>query len=275
MGSDDEMGFESISEPDDASGFLEPEDDSLEGKENQDEEEVHVVDDEDEDDVGGEGDDSQDVVVEVAVGEEEGRDTPSPSLETSVHEGGEMQYDADADAGLQTAKPLTPDDGVILDIGDAGRITPHDDEGDPEEEDVEEEEEEWVDQSSPILVQRSLPAQEPLPLPQPPPPPPLPLPPPLMVKTEAIGRSRSRSRENPDHPSSTTISQPPSSASTYPVSPTQNFPFPRSATAEDLLPPQHAQELNPLPTDKLKRMHNARARDGGRTQSGGVKGVFD
>jgi cysteine protease ATG4 len=74
------------------------------------------------------------------------------------------------------------------------------------------------------------------------------------------------------------------SASVVPVlstpEPSAHFPFPSSV--EDTTTPQQEdfqQQRDQLPEmqengKKLQRMHTARARDGGRTQSGGVKGVL-
>ena len=54
--------------------------------------------------------------------------------------------------------------------------------------------------------------------------------------------------------------------------PQQHYPFPVS-TDEDYVAPLEENMRNPVGV-KGKRMHTTRARDGGRTQSGGVKGVL-
>jgi cysteine protease ATG4 len=56
----------------------------------------------------------------------------------------------------------------------------------------------------------------------------------------------------------------------------QHYPFPVSqrSTDEGLLPLQEENMRNLPGVVKGKRMHTTRARDGGRTQSGGVKGVL-
>jgi cysteine protease ATG4 len=193
--------------------------------------------------------------------EEQFYDTPSP--DTSVKEGRKSSVDLDTEDS-DPMRPVTP--------GGGSRAS-HDLEVDVQEEDRErdmngkedrkaandfdevDDDDDWVDPSLPTPIQNS-------------PPPPEQVPPLAKGKSKSNGSGGSGKKSKRSKKSAVPVVKTPSP-------PAQSFPFPRSA--EDHSQPQtQSQDVNNSNrSEKPKRMHTARARDGGRTQSGGVRGVLD
>jgi cysteine protease ATG4 len=126
-----------------------------------------------------------------------------------------------------------------------------DDEDEDDDEDDDDDDDDWVDPSMPTPVEKPYHIRAP-----------------AMVHTKSNGstssagsETKSKSQGKKSGKKKPEVSQPPA-----------HFPFPSSI--EDT--PQHQRDQPPeTPEHGIKqRMHTARARDGGRTQSGGVKGVL-
>lgn len=257
-GSDDEMGLESISEPDDMDFPMDLEDE--EGRR-------------------GEG------------RSEKFFDSPEPEeRRTSQSSSADLDTEDSDPMGPITPGPgrssFDVGGGVVggkgRKMGDVRRVEDEFDEDDDEGNmrDADDSDDDWVDPSLPTPVQHdSNPFQHPPPSP---PLPPLPdsrspSPPPVQfLQTPKSEKTSSSSGSNatrkkpkksknslPYLKTPTQSAQPPSATSS------QSYPFPRST--DDASPPPQSQSYY---GEKMKRMHTARARDGGRTQSGGVKGVL-
>jgi cysteine protease ATG4 len=239
---DEFMGLESISEPDDMD-----------------------MDDDDDDEAQDDG------VDEPFFDTRDGTRSPSTSPDASVR-GGARSSDFDTEED-----PMGPDTPgqtprTTFEVGKGGLPEAFDDKrredvdvGDQDDDD--DDDDDWVDPS----VTTS-------------PPPPPKIQAPAMVQTHSNSSSSSSSSGVKVKSSKSKKTVKRKSASVVPVlrtpEPSAHFPFPSSV--EDTTTPQQEdfqQQRDQLPEmqengKKLQRMHTARARDGGRTQSGGVKGVL-
>ena len=236
--SDDNMGLESISEPDDL--------------------------DMDSDEEGGEG--------------EQFFDTRSGSASTSSasqHEVEERGKSEEVDTEEDPVDPITPGPGSRFEIGEAeGKGSEEENmsvngEFDGEVDDFDDDiEDDWVDPTP------TLPTQAPVP-----PPAPskedlvIPVDVPALAKGKPNGGKKAKKGKR-----GTQIAVPvplvkiPSQTNQEPQ---EHYPFPLTQWSSDEATP-HPQERvrSSSNTPGGKRMYTARARDGGRTQSGGVKGVL-
>ncbi|KAH7890285.1 cysteine protease required for autophagy [Phlebopus sp. FC_14] len=243
--SDEFMGLESISEPDDLD--MDPEDDGGDGL------------------VGGDG------------GEGRGRggggggghddqffDTRSTSVspvDSSSVKGGTKGSEVDTEE--DPIGPITPGPNSTFEVdkqedGSMKGLSARND--DFEEingnEDEDEDDDEWVDPSMPTPL-----AEQPC------------APPPPMAKTKSMGSTSSMGskEESRRGKKSKKSAVPMVKAPSPPMKSEEHFPFPRSLEESFH---ERAADAGGGHREYEKRMNNARARDGGRTESGGVKAVL-
>lgn len=186
--------------------------------------------------------------------------SPSTSPDTSV-KGGTKSSDFDTEE--DPMGPITPgptsrttfDTGKGDSAGIHGRVDEFDDEDEEEDDD---DDDDWVDPSIPSPSEK----------------PPAQLQAPVMTPSKSNGSTSSGGSEthgkNKSKKSKKSLAVP----ITRTPEPSAHFPFPSSV--EDTPQPQQ-RDSSPDNWEngaKQHRMHTARARDGGRTQSGGVKGVL-
>jgi len=234
---DEFMGLESISEPDD-------------------------MDMDDEDDEAQ--DDGAD---EPFFDTRDGTRSPSTSPDASVR-GGARSSDFDTEED-----PMGPDTPGQTPVGKGGlpeafngkRRDKDVDVGDDDRADDDDDDDDWVDPSVSTPLSTKIQA-------------------PAMVQTHSNSSSsssssgvkvRSKSKKNVKRKSASVVHV------LRTPEPSAHFPFPSSVEDTTTTPQQEdfQQQRDQLPemqenVKKLQRMHTARARDGGRTQSGGVKGVL-
>lgn len=242
-GSDDEdMGLESISEPDDLDIDME-----------------------------GEGED----VEEEQFFESCSRSASNSSADASNPGGSERGKSEDIDTEEDPVDPVTPGpnsrfDIIEIDPRQGGESCDDDDlqfhpedEGETFDDDIEDD---WVEPSLPTPTPAG-----PLPPPaepekdDPPSPPPAP---PALTKSKSNGSTKKSKKGKKQIPVPVPIVRLPSQQSK------EHYPFPVTPAEEPCTSPQ-PRERSRNPSNKGgKRMHTARARDGGRTQSGGVKGIL-
>lgn len=177
----------------------------------------------------------------------------SASPDTSLQGGGGR---SEVDTEEDPIGPITPSAAkTSFDIGSPAK---EDSSVDGLEFDDEEDEEEWVDpMSSPIEEA-----------------PPQPPPPPAKVQAPTMMPSRSTSSTSVTEVGASSKQRKKSKRSSpalkTPVpSSQQQYPFPASVPDEDLAQPDVAGRSS----KRMPQMRTAKARDGGRTQSGGVRGV--
>lgn len=228
--SDDNMGLESISEPDDMD--MDMEDDDAEA--------------------------------------EQFFDTRSESASmssASQHGRGGGSKSEDIDTEEDPVDPITPGPNSKFELGgqpERSKGSNFDAEGDSErfDDDIEDD---WVDPSLPSPSQSGpppLPAKDNLT-------PASPLQAPALAKSISAGSTKKRKGKKGQIPVPVPLVKIPSSSA-------EHYPFPvaqRPADDSSSPPLDRSQDFSDQATNG-KRMHTARARDGGRTQSGGVKGVL-
>jgi cysteine protease ATG4 len=231
-GSDDDLGFESISEQDtDSHGEADEFEDSKKkqpGEDPGEEEEFYQT-------PSPDGSIKEDRKSSLELETEEDSDPMRPVTP------GETSYDGERGAHQTSgSRDLSQEERSSSSVGEDDDDNGDDDDG-------------WVDPSvSPSSALVHLPSSGEG------------APPPIAKSKSGNGKKPSKARSKKK-----TLVLPSSSP------PAQSYPFPRSV--EDM-PPSPSQPQMPEPNSRLekaKRMHTARARDGGRTQSGGVKGVID
>ena len=320
---DDNMGLESISEPDDMD--LDDEADT-----DDDDADVGVLDDNEVEEEKGEEEEEEGEVVDLdvegaAAAEEEvdsdkffdaysGSASTCASADSNRHRHRRSKSD-DLDTEDDPVDPVTPGPNSRFDIvvppsrkggqrekeRSAGEYRGFEDDGDDGDsgDDIEDD---WVDPSLPSPTSSSRPHLFPTKPSQQ-----QPLPPPVPVKDHVSPFSSSSSSSPPVPPSSKSKTSPSKKSSTtlnnsvkmkknrkqipVPVpqvklltqqQPKEHFPFPVAPIDDpSVSSPHHAVSPDRVSSGQgkqavttEKRMHTARARDGGRTQSGGVKGIL-
>lgn len=228
------MGLESISDPDDMDMDLEEEDD------------IEVVD--------GEG--PEELPVRTRDAEDQFFDSRSTSISPvcSSVKGGTKGSEGDTEE--DPMGPITPGPNSTFEVdkhedGTLKGLSKNDDfeeiDGHEEEDD-----EEWVDPSMPTPLAQS--AERPYA--------------PPMAKAKSTGSTGStHSRKGKKSKKSKKANVPIVNTPSPPMKPEAHFPFPRSLE-------ESFHERSYEAGNYEKRMNNARARDGGRTESGGVKAVL-
>ncbi|KAF9477390.1 hypothetical protein BDN70DRAFT_861911 [Pholiota conissans] len=242
--SDDNMGLESISEPDDF---------SMDDEEGDEEDAEQFFDTRSSSSPASEGDDDN-------------------SRSRRHHHAHRHSTDTSEE---EPADPLTPGPTSKFDLGQrAGRAEGADAMGKGYGEDVaewgEEEgddiEDDWVDPSVPTLTDAPR-TQQPL-QPQPR------VPPPSITATKSTARSSSTGKTK----KAKTKKQTPVPVPAVRIPPVEQMHYPFPVTPADDAPVGSIagddRARNVSAGRKTQRMHTARARDGGRTQSGGVKGIL-
>ena len=233
--SDEFMGLESISEPDDMD-----------------------MDDEGQEEEGAD---------EPFFDTREGTRSPSTSPDASVKGGAKS---SDVDTEEDPMGPITPRTTFEVARKGGGKggmgedIYGEDQEEDDEDEDDDEDDEDWVDPSSAIE-----------------PSPPTRIRAPPMAQTRSNGSTSSSSSSGVKvHSKNTQSVTKKQKLPALPIArtpePPGHYPFPSSMEDTPQQEDFHPRNQLPQPLEngtKQQRMHTARARDGGRTQSGGVKGV--
>ena len=254
--SDEYMGLESISEPDDLDMDLE----------------------DDENEVGGDDD--------VDEGGEQFFDTRSASASTSSTSGEQGDAsdrsgkskgdDADVDTEDDPVDPITPGPHSRFSIGQQRVLGHADKENDNVSEGPDDIEDDWVDPlvpSSPACVtddlsetsdsqSRAAPKTTNDPIPS------------LPTTSNGGLNNKSNSRKSRNKAREITVSVP--RPVVIPLQ-EQHYPFPVAEDASSPEPRDRSRSssgINKGVGPAGKRMHTARARDGGRTQSGGVKGIL-
>ena len=211
--------------------------------------------------------------------------SPSTSPDASVRGGGGggggreggSDFDTEEDPMGPDTPGLTPRTAYSVGKGDirdafnnvGGRRVGDDDDQDEEDNDDDEDDDDddWVDPSCTTPLEPSLPTK---------------IQAPVMVQTHSNSSSSSSSSgvkvkshsKNKKSAAAAAVKKKKPIAVVPP-----HFPFPSSTTVEDTPQQEDFQQrvhevLQENGGTKLQRMHTARARDGGRTQSGGVKGVL-
>ncbi|KAF9043299.1 peptidase family C54-domain-containing protein [Panaeolus papilionaceus] len=313
--SDDNMGLESISEPDPDDILLEDDDSGLLGKEEGDRDDE---DEEDEDLDDGEGEQFFDTRSESA--------SMSSASGPSRHGRSDRSRSEDLDTEEDPVDPLTPGANSKFDIIEPRRVqqakadqTDKDDDGvefPPEDDFNDDIEDDWIDPSlptptpsghlPPLTPPTAVPARNqtpqkrdlpPRPLPAPPPPKDsdstpshpstsssaqAPTPAPRMSKSKSSSSAKSGSgskstKKKKQLPVPVPQVRIPSQGQSYyqPQPPQEHYPFPVTPADDGAGTGAGGdRSRNTSNRDLSKRMHTARARDGGRTQSGGVKGIL-
>ncbi|KAF8548280.1 hypothetical protein OG21DRAFT_1489519 [Imleria badia] len=234
--SDEFMGLESMSDPDEIEE-MDPEDEDEDG--------VEVVD----------GDAAEEQPVRTRDTDDQFFDTRSTSISPSSVKGGTKGSEADTED--DPIGPITPgpnstfevdrhEDGVkgLSKNDDFEEIHGHEEENDDDDD--------WVDPSMPTPLAQSI--QRPYA--------------PPMAKAKSTGSTGSTSsRKGKKGKKSKKASVPMVNMPSPPMKPEAHFPFPRSLE-------ESFHERSYEAGNYEKRMNNTRARDGGRTESGGVKAVL-
>jgi len=203
------------------------------------------------------------------------RRSSSTSPDTSVKGGAKSsEFDTEEDP----MGPITPgpNSRTTFDTGKKGDVREHADEFDDDDDDDEDEEEEeddddddedededdddWVDPSAPTPIEK-----------------------PHRVQAPAMSHTKSNGSTSSSGSGSKSKSKDKKAGKkklgTTPIMQTPelpgHFPFPSSVEDDELQQQQQLDQSPDITENGIKpRMHTARARDGGRTQSGGVKGVL-
>ncbi|KAJ2915830.1 hypothetical protein MD484_g4601, partial [Candolleomyces efflorescens] len=304
--SEDDMGLESISEPDEV--------DSVGDEDGEEDEDNEILkgdlsrrdDDEDEEDDGEDDDEDDDDDDEDQFYDTRSISTSSASVEARTSS---RNNDTEEDGN----DPVTPGPGnTKFDIIDLEAVR-KEQRGDEEPEESGDIEDDWVEPSLPTPMPRHLPGSSTLggegdsfmivDKPRSSPPPPssssqssTPMPPPPIAKTKSRDRDGVKKRSTKGKGSSSKkTKQVPVPVPSVSRTNTERIMFPVTPGGEgDDAEWEEDKELEGLSRDsyghsqdaedegagrsfngaKVHRMHNARARDGGRTQSGGVKGIL-
>ncbi|KAG8220332.1 cysteine protease required for autophagy [Butyriboletus roseoflavus] len=232
--SDEFMALESISDPDDMEMDPEEEDD------------IEVVD----------GDGAEELPVRTRDAEDQFFDTRSTSISPvcSSVKGGTKGSEADTEE--DPIGPITPGPNSIFEVdkheGGALKGLSRNDDFEEIDGHEEEDDEEWVDPSIPTPLAQS--TERPYA--------------PPMAKAKSTGSTGStNSRKGKKGKKSKKANVPIVNTPSPPMKPEAHFPFPRSLE-------ESFHERSYEAGNYEKRMNNARARDGGRTESGGVKAVL-
>lgn len=170
----------------------------------------------------------------------------------------------DLDTEEDPVDPVTPGPGTKFEIRDSGHSKKREkqneevdfDDGDRLDNEIEDD---WVDPSLPTPIQ-------PPPVPAKDSPSLIPVPPvPRVRTTSSSGKKSSRKKKQTPVPVPTVK---------IPYAPVQeHYPFPQTPSDDVVPTPLERVRKQSTKGTNAKRMNNARARDGGRTQSGGVKGI--
>lgn len=193
----------------------------------------------------------------------------SSSASASPHRASERSKSEDFDTEEDPVDPVTPGPGSKFEIRDPERVkgrekekevVDFDDDADRLDNEIEDD---WVDPSVPTPTQTGA---RPPPVPPKDPSPPIPIPPPPGIPARIASSSGKKSTRKKK--------QIPVPVPTVKIPSTQeHYPFPQTPSEEvSPMPLERARKQSTKGTG-AKRMNTARARDGGRTQSGGVKGI--